>query len=66
MSSFYHQDVEDQENHFTGEMEIDAQDEDYGFLDEEIARFAIELSDKEPLNNIIENALKKKKLKTEE
>ena len=44
-----------------------AEEEDYGFIDEEITRVAKELSEKEPLDEIVKNALgKKKKLNQDE
>ena len=44
-----------------------AEEEDYGFIDEEITRVAKEFSEKEPLDEIVKNALgKKKKLNQDE
>lgn len=41
--------------------EIIADDEDYGFIDEEITKFANDLTAKEPLDTVVKNALNKKK-----
>ena len=35
----------------------DADDEDYGYIDEEICRFAKELQEKQPIDMIVQNAL---------
>ena len=52
---------------FGDEVFCTAEDEDYGFIDEEITRVAKELSEKEPLDQVFKSALaKKKKLKEDE
>ena len=43
------------------EKEFCAEDEDYGYIDEEITRFTKDLSEKEPLDEIFKKALAKKK-----
>ena len=44
-----------------------AEEEDYGFIDEEITKFAKEFSEKEPLEEVFKSALaKKKKLNQDE
>ena len=50
-----------------GDGAICAEEEDYGFIDEEIVKFANEIKDKEPLADLVKDALdKKKKLKNDE
>ena len=46
---------------FGDEVFTTADDEDYGFMDEEITRVAKDLSEKEPLDQIFKSALAKKK-----